>query len=75
MIATAKFPQNLKATKRVKTDLDLVIQHKNSPRHNQIKRIIEPASYARLKGYRGKRMLALIEQKLILIEKKSQMLR
>ena len=68
--------QNLSLNlKRVKTDLDLVIQHKNSPRHNQIKGIIEPASYARLKGYRGQRMLALIEQKLILIEKNSQMLR
>ncbi|MEE2924477.1 MAG: hypothetical protein VX619_06820 [bacterium] len=60
---------------KVKNDLKLIIEQVNSPRHKKIKTIIEPASYSRLEGYRGRRMLALIDEKLILIEKKSQALK
>ena len=55
--------------KTVKADLKLIIEKKKSDRHEKIKAIIKPASYARLKGYRGQRMLSLIEKKLTLLQK------
>ena len=59
----------------VENDLKLIVEQKDNPRHSKIKSVIKPASYSRLKGTRGKRMLALIGKKLILIEKQSQLLK
>ncbi len=60
---------------KVKNDIKLIIEQKNNARHDKIKTIVQPSSYTRLKGYRGRKMLDLMEQKLILIEKQTQVLR
>lgn len=60
---------------QVVSDLNLIINQTKSERHSKIMRVTEPASYARLKSFRSKRLVRLIENKIILLEKKSQIIR
>lgn len=60
---------------QVISDLNLIINQTKSDRHSKIKRVTEPASYARLKSFRSQRLVRLIKNKIILLEKKSQIIR
>ena len=60
---------------QVISDLNLVINQINSERHSKIKQVTEPESYARLKSFRSKRLVKLIRTKIVLLEKKSQVLK
>lgn len=70
--------KNLNDLKRnlneVQLDLQMILNQSNSDRLQKIKSVIEPTSYDRLKRYRSKRLSTLIEEQLILIERKSQVL-